>query len=99
MLPYDQKTAFDNAVRLTKDPNAYFRINDAYTAVETLGRLMSKCADQEKIEGYVIQMLNSLRNPEVELNNILSSPEYVAALAGTLAVALIHLGKKLGEKE
>lgn len=81
------------AIKVSEDPMAPFKLNDAYGANEALGKLMAKMGTRAEVTAFTERLLSGFTGEE--LDEISSNPNFICALAALLNQALISYGAAL----
>jgi hypothetical protein len=84
-------------IRHSKDPMLPFVMQNAYSGVERLGQTLAPLSNAKKVEEVSERLMASWT--EDEIDSLAKKPEFVEALAGMLAEALITYANGVVEKE
>lgn len=95
MAPHDFKRRFIAAIERTGDPRAPIILNDAFGAIDALGRLMAYGNGPEKADAFAKTMLQGFPK---DMDHIASDPNFIVALSSMLSNALVAYGVNLLHK-
>lgn len=87
------KQKFINVIKTTNNPLAPIILQEAYSSIGQLGKMLSTASNQATVTTITDRLLRDF--PDQEINDLCSTPEFLMSLSGLLAQALLSYSRSL----
>lgn len=89
----DIKRKFIAAIEVTGDPMAPVALQEAYSSICRIAKIIAGSTNEGAVQNIATRLLQDF--PNNEINDLSSQPQFIVALCGLLAQALVSYKEAL----